>query len=157
MKAKNLMTSNPACCTPDTSLREVATMFVEHDCGAVPVVESRESMTPIGIVTDRDIACRAIAKGRNALELTARDCMSSPSVTIREDAGLDECLAAMEENRVRRVLVVDEFGRCCGIISQADIALHGSKKATAEVVREVSQPMPSASAVADQPTLETRH
>ncbi|HKA38055.1 MAG TPA: CBS domain-containing protein [Thermoanaerobaculia bacterium] len=157
MKAKDLMTPNPACCTPDTSLREVASMFVDHDCGAVPVVESLENMTPLGIVTDRDIACRAIAKGRNALELTARDCMSSPSVGVREDASLNDCLEAMEENRVRRVVVVDEFGRCCGIISQADIALRGPKKAAGEVVREVSQPMPSASAVVEQPALDTRH
>src|SRR6266545_7419295 len=98
MRVKDIMTPNPACCTKDTSLREVAEMFVDHDCGAVPVVESRESMTPIGIVTDRDIACRAIAKGKNALELTAGDCMSSPSVTVHEDAKLDDCIQAMESN-----------------------------------------------------------
>jgi CBS domain-containing protein len=157
MKAKNLMTPNPACCTPETSLRDVAAMFVDHDCGALPVVESRESMKPVGIVTDRDIACRAIAKGINPLELSARDCMSSPSVTVGQDSSLDDCLAAMEENRVRRVVVVDELGRCCGIVSQADIALRGPKRATAEVVREVSQPMPSASAAAGHPALETGH
>src|SRR5262245_6401747 len=138
MRVKDIMTANPACCTPDTSLREVAEIFVDHDCGAVPVVESFESRTPVAIITDRDIACRAIAKGRNALELKARDCMSSPSVTVREDASLDACIEAMESNRVRRIVVVDEFGRCCGIVSQADIALHGSKKATAEIVKEVS-------------------
>jgi len=153
MKVKDVMTPNPACCTPDTSLREVAEMFVDHDCGAIPVVESRESMTPVGIVTDRDIACRAIAKGLNALELTARACMSSPDVTVREDQSLDECIEAMEQNHVRRLVVVDEFGRCCGIVSQADIALHGPRKKTAEVVRELSEPTPSAStAGAGQPT-----
>jgi len=156
MKVQAIMTPNPACCTPDTSLREVAEMFVDHDCGALPVVESRESLKPVGIITDRDIACRAIAKGRNALELAARDCMSSPSVTIREDASLTNCLEAMEANRVRRVIVVDEFDRCCGIVSQADIALRGGKRATAEVLREVSEPMPSSSAVSERP-LETRH
>ena len=149
MKVQDVMTPNPACCTADTSLREVAEMFVDHDCGAIPVVESRESMTPIGIVTDRDIACRAIAKGLNALELTARDCMSSPDVTVREDAALDDCIEAMQQNRVRRLVVVDEFGRCCGIVSQADIALHGPKKKTAEVVRELSEPTTSASSAGD--------
>ena len=157
MKVQALMTPNPACCTPDTSLREVAEIFVDHDCGAVPVVDSREAMKPIGIITDRDIACRAVAKGRNALELTARDCMSSPGVTIRDDASLDDCLEAMENNRVRRVIVVDEFDRCCGIVSQADIALRAGKKATAEVVKEVSTPMPASSAVAERASLETRH
>jgi CBS domain-containing protein len=158
MKVKDVMTPNPACCLPDSSLREVAEIFVDHDCGAVPIVDSLESMKPIGIVTDRDIACRAIAKGKNALELKARDCMSSPSVTARPDASLNDCIEAMESNRVRRVLVVDEFGRCCGIVSQADIALRAGKKATAEVVREVSQPMASASSVAERSaTTEVRH
>ena len=68
MKIREAMTPNPACCTPDTGLREVAEIFVEYDCGAVPVVESKESLRPLGIVTDRDIACRAIARGVNALE-----------------------------------------------------------------------------------------
>jgi CBS domain-containing protein len=154
---KDLMTPNPACCTPDTSLREVAEIFVEHDCGAVPVVESQETMKPIGMITDRDIACRAIAKGRNALDLTARDCMSTPTVTLRPEASVDDCLEAMERNRVRRMIVVDEFGRCCGIVSQADIALRAGKKATAEVLKEVSEPMPSSSAVAERASLETRH
>src|SRR5438093_11793633 len=157
MKVKEVMTPTPACCTPDTSLQGVAEMFVEHDCGAVPVVESLESMTPIGIVTDRAIACRAIAKGINALELTARDCMSSPSVTVREDADLDECIESMESNRVRRIVVLDEFGRCCGIVSQADIALQGPRKKTAEVVRELSEPTVSASAVGEPPFVEAKH
>ena len=154
---KDLMTPNPACCTPDTNLREVAEMFVEHDCGAIPVVESRETMKPLGIITDRDIACRVVAKGRNPLEMTAQGCMSSPSVNIRQDASLDDCLEAMENNRVRRVIVVDEFDRCCGIVSQADIALRGGKKATAEVLKEVSEPMPASSAVAERASLEMRH
>jgi len=157
MKVREVMTPSPACCTPETSLQGVAEIFVEHDCGAVPIVESLESMAPIGMVTDRDIACRAIAKGMNALELTARDCMSSPSVTVSEDASLDECIEAMESNRVRRIVVVDEFGRCCGIVSQADIALQGPRKKTAEVVRELSEPTVSASAVGERPLVETRH
>ena len=157
MKVKDVMTPNPACCTPQNSLREVAELFVEHDCGAVPIVESMESLTPIGIVTDRDIACRAIAKGINALELTARDCMSSPSVTVHENADLNDCIEAMEQNRVRRVLVLDDFGRCCGIVSQADIALQGPKRKTAEFVRELSEPTTSASAVGERPFVETPH
>jgi CBS domain-containing protein len=144
MKVKEIMTKSPACCTPETSLREVAAMFVDHDCGAVPVVDNLDTRRPIGIVTDRDIACRAVAKGLNALELTARDCMSSPSVTVPEDASLDEAIQLMEDNRVRRLPVVDERGRCIGVVAQADIALSAGKGKTAEVVREISQPSPSA-------------
>jgi CBS domain-containing protein len=145
MKVKEIMTASPACCGPDTSLREVAAMFVDHDCGAIPVVDGQETRRPIGIVTDRDIACRAIAKGLNALELTARDCMSSPSVTVPEDASLDEAIRLMEDNKVRRLPVVDERGRCIGVIAQADIALRAGKGKTAEVVREISEPSPSVS------------
>ncbi len=140
MKIKEIMTASPACCTPETSLREVAAMFVDHDCGAIPVVDNVDTRRPIGIVTDRDIACRAVAKGLNALELTARDCMSSPSVTVSEVESLDAGLTAMEKSRVRRLVVVDEAGRCCGIVSQADIALHAPKRKTAEVVKEISEP-----------------
>lgn len=157
MKIREVMTPNPACCTPDTSLREVAEMFVEYDCGAVPVVDNKESMRTLGIVTDRDIACRAIAKGANALELTARDCMSSPGVTVRTEESLDAAITAMEENRVRRLIVVDELGRCCGIVSQADIALKAPKRKTAEVVRELSEPTLGPSAVGERPFAETAH
>ena len=140
MKVKEIMTKSPACCTPETSLREVAAMFVDNDCGAVPVVDSVNTRRPIGIVTDRDIACRAVAKGLNALELTARDCMSSPSVTVPENASLDLAIHLMEESRVRRLPVVDERGRCIGVIAQADIALSAGRGKTAEVVREISRP-----------------
>ena len=143
MKIKEIMTASPACCTPETSLREVAAMFVDHDCGAIPVVDNVDTRRPIGIVTDRDIACRAIAKGLNALELTARDCMSSPTVTVKEDASLDEAIQLMEDNKVRRLPVVDERGRCIGVVAQADIALSAGKGKTAEVVREISQPSSS--------------
>lgn len=140
MKIKDIMTKSPACCTPETSLREVAAMFVDNDCGAVPVVDSVNTRRPVGIVTDRDIACRTVAKGLNALELTARDCMSSPSVTVSQDASLDEAIRLMEESRVRRLPVVDERGRCIGVVAQADIALSAGQGKTAEVVREISRP-----------------
>ena len=143
MKIKEIMTASPACCTPETSLREVAAMFVDHDCGAIPVVDNLETRRPIGIVTDRDIACRTVAKGLNALELTARDCMSSPSVTVKEDASLDEAIQLMEDNKVRRLPVVDERGRCIGVVAQADIALSAGKGKTAEVLKEISQPASS--------------
>jgi len=147
MKVSEIMTPNPACCLPDTNLREVARMFVDHDCGAVPVVDSPGYRRPIGIVTDRDIACRAVAAGKNALELTARDCMSAPVVTVSLEASLNECCEAMEKNRVRRVLVIDRTGACCGIVSQADIAVRGKDSKAAEVVKHVSEPTSSPSAI----------
>ena len=58
----SVMTANPACCTGDTPLREVARMMVENDCGEIPVVDSRESGRPVGVVTDRDSAVRMVAE-----------------------------------------------------------------------------------------------
>ena len=147
MKVGEIMTPNPACCTPETPLLQVAQMFIDHDCGAIPVIESESVRKPVGIVTDRDIACRAIAAGKNALELAARDCMSSPCVAVTPEMSLSDCCDAMERNKVRRVLVIDNVGDCCGIISQADIALRGKESRTAEVLREVSRPSLSASEV----------
>ena len=139
MDVRKLMSKNPACCTPATSLREVARMMVDCDCGEIPVVDSQESMRPIGVITDRDITCRTVAEGKNPLEMTAGDCMTAPCVTIHESASIVDCAHVLKENRIRRVPVVDDEGRCCGIVSQADIARRMDELA-AEVVKQVSQP-----------------
>jgi CBS domain-containing protein len=140
MKVTELMTAEPACCTPDTSLEDVARLMLEHDCGAIPVVASLDSQKPVGIVTDRDIACRAVATGKNPMHMTAKDVMSSPARTIKVDSPAEECFRLMEERQIRRVAVVDARGRCCGIVAQADIARHAPEQETAEIVREVSEP-----------------
>lgn len=139
MEVREIMTKNPACCTPNTTLQEVAKMFVDHDCGCIPVVDSEKGMKPVGVITDRDICCRAVAQGKNPLEMTARECMSDSVVTVTPEMSLDECCTIMENNQVRRVPVVDANGRCCGMVAQADIAQHASNNKTAEVVKEVSK------------------
>ena len=146
MRVKEIMTPDPACCTPDTALQRVAEMMVENDCGEIPVVENAASMRPVGVVTDRDITCRTVAKGLNPLTLTASDCMTTPAVTVTPDTSLDECCRVLEENQIRRVPVVDAGGSCCGIVALADIARHAKKRDAGEVVKEVSEPSSSASA-----------
>jgi CBS domain-containing protein len=148
MQVREIMSDQLVCCTPDTPLREVARLMAEHDCGQIPVADSGGSRKPIGVVTDRDIACRVVGQGRNALELTARDCMSAPVVTVRADASVDDCCRTMEEHQIRRVPVVDEAGNCTGIVSQADIARVASEKVAGHVVREVSRETTSPSRVA---------
>jgi CBS-domain-containing membrane protein len=137
MKAKDLMTKDPACCNTDTSLREVARLMVDCNCGEIPVVD--ESERPIGVVTDRDITCRTVAEGKNPLQMTASEVMSTPCVTVSQNASIEECARIMEDNLIRRVPVVDERGCCCGIVSQADLAKKMDEVA-AEVLRHVSQP-----------------
>ncbi len=147
MKVKDVMTNNPACCTADTNLQEVAQMMVENDCGCIPVVENEETLKPVGVVTDRDICCRTVAEGKNPLDLTAGDVMSSPVATVTPEDSVDDCCRVMEENQVRRVPVVDQQGGCCGMVAQADVALKASEDATADVVKQVSQPAQAASRV----------
>jgi CBS domain-containing protein len=146
MKVKDIMTEHVATATPETSLEDIAKLLVAHDCGAIPILKSENSKKPVGIVTDRDIVCRVFAAGKDSREMTAGDCMSGPCVTVTPGTRLDVCCRTMEENRIRRLVVVDQDGFCCGIVSQADIARRIADKA-GEVVKEVSQPTSSASAV----------
>jgi CBS domain-containing protein len=138
MDLNDVMTANPACCTRDTPLQQVAQMMIDNDCGLIPVVD--EQRKPLGVVTDRDIATRAVAGGMDATACIAGDCMTSPVQTVAIDSSLADCCAAMESSQVRRVPVVDAQGRICGIVSQADVALNGRDQKIAEVVKQVSQP-----------------
>jgi CBS domain-containing protein len=140
MTVTDLMTSNPACCTMETPLPEVARLMVQCDCGEIPVVERDDLKKPVGVVTDRDICCRAVAEGRNPLTMTAGDVMSSPAVCVNERDHIDAVKRMMEAHQIRRVPVVDDRGEICGIVALADIALRDSRKETGEVVREVSAP-----------------
>ena len=140
MQVREIMTTNPACCTADASLEEVAKAMVEHDCGEIPIVRSSTDKSLLGVVTDRDIVCRLVAQGRNPVDEAAEACMSSPVVSVRESTPLEECAKLMEDNQIRRVPVVNGGGMVCGIISQADIAKNASRKITADLVKDVSQP-----------------
>jgi CBS domain-containing protein len=113
-------------------------MMAEHDCGEIPVLD--ESGRPEGVVTDRDIACRAVAQGKDPKNTGARDVMSSPVITTTPDESLEDCCAQMEENQIRRMPVVDDSGACCGMVAQADIVKAASEDEIAELLRDVSQP-----------------
>jgi CBS domain-containing protein len=141
MRVEQIMSPDPACCSRTTSLQEVAQMMRDHNCGEIPVVESVGAIRrPIGVVTDRDIVCRSVARGLNPLELQASDCMTEPCITVTPDMSVEQCCDILEENQIRRVPVVDAQGSCCGIVALADVALRAQDGTTAEVVREVSEP-----------------
>jgi CBS domain-containing protein len=143
MEIQDIMMPKPACCTPDTGLERVAKLMCDRDCGEIPVVESLATMKVIGVITDRDIVCRTLAVGKNPLKLTARDCMTTPVVTITPNTSLEDCFSLMEANQIRRVPVVDEEQSCLGIVSQADLAIHAPHRQTAEFLAEVSRPLGS--------------
>ena len=100
------MTPCPACCTPNSSLTEVARLMVDNDCGEIPVVEDMKSRKLAGVVTDRDIATRIVAQGRNSAQACACDCMTTPAVAVNPETSLLECCELMETHQIRRVPVV---------------------------------------------------
>jgi CBS domain-containing protein len=137
MLARDIMTADPACCSPDTPLDQVAKMMIQNDCGEIPIVD--QSSRAVGVVTDRDIVCRVVAEGKNPIGHTAASTMTSPAITVRADATIDEVVSTMETHQIRRVLVEDEQGCCAGIISQADVVTGSPTRRAAELVREVSR------------------
>ena len=145
MQVREIMSMDPKCCSPTTSLIEVAKLMVEEDCGEIPVCD--EGGKPVGVLTDRDIVCRLIAKGKEPTTLSARDAMSSPVVTVTADTTLEDCARLMEQYQVRRLPVVDEQGRCVGMVAQADLATKAPRDTTMEVVSKVSEPNAFASSV----------
>ena len=142
---QDLMTPDPACCTPQDAITDVARMMVEEDCGAIPVVESQESRRVVGIITDRDIVVRIVARGEDVAAAQVAQAMSSDVSTLRTDANIDDCVRLMSDYQVRRVPIVDESGTLVGMVSQADLARASSQEADleselTEMVEEVSQP-----------------
>ena len=149
MKILEIMTSDPACCTPEATLRDVARMMVEYDCGEIPVCDSKDRGHIVGVITDRDIVCRAVAEGLDMSRTAVSTCMTTPAITLKKDATLEDAIALMEKNMIRRLPITDKDGCVCGIVSQADIALKSDDDTISEVVKEVSQPIESASCVGD--------
>ena len=135
--ARDVMTPDPARCSSNATLDEVAKLMVQNDCGEIPIVDSSDR--PIGVITDRDIVCRAVAEGKNPTGHTVETVMTSPVVTVRADAPIEDVVATMERHQIRRVPVVDDGGCCAGIIAQADIAFEAIPSKAAELVREVSR------------------
>ena len=138
MDIRSVMTSNPATCTPDATLRQAAQLMKQNDCGQIPVVG--QDRQPLGVITDRDIAVRAVAGGGDLASATVGEYMTSPVTTVPDSCSLDDVAKVMEQGQIRRVVVVDGKGCVAGIVAQADIALAGHKDKTAEIVKQVSEP-----------------
>ena len=146
MKAQDIMTSGPACCMPSDTAEHAAHLMAEHDCGCIPVVDDRSARHIVGIVTDRDIAIRGIARGRGA-DTPVRALMTADVACCTVDSNIEDVERIMAERQVRRVPVVDDRGSCVGIIAQADLAREaGHAVSDAEigrVVEQISEPGPS--------------
>jgi CBS domain-containing protein len=134
-KVADVMTQRPRAVAPQTPLTEVAQMMESDDVGAVPVVEGDRL---VGIVTDRDIVVRAIAKGKDPTGMPASDISSRELVTVHPDDDLSDALELMAQHQVRRLAVTAD-DRLVGVVSQADVARQGKDKETGQVVEGISR------------------
>ena len=141
MRIQDIMTKDPACVTPEATAREAAQVMLREEVGLVPVVEKDGSKRLVGVVTDRDLAIRCVAEGKDG-SCSVRDVMSSDSLaTCRQSDDVDALMGAMRSEKVRRIPIVDERGGLVGIVSQADIVRKAKDSARAEqTIEEISEP-----------------
>jgi CBS domain-containing protein len=133
---RELMTDNPCSIDADKSVAYAAKMMRDEDVGLAPIVEGDRL---VGTLTDRDVAIRVVAEGRDPESTTAREVASTAVVTVDPQQDLDEALRLMAQHQVRRLPVVEEDGRLVGIVAQADVARHGDDRQTGQVVEQISR------------------
>lgn len=145
MRARDLMTSDPYVVVPEEPVHRAAEIMHDQDVGMVPVVDDPTHMRVRGVITDRDIAVRCVGRGLGPETPVERCMTTSPLTTIEPTAWATEAMEIMKEDRVRRILVVDE-GRLVGVIAQADVArLEGPVHPVAveRVLERISEPVPA--------------
>ena len=137
---KDVMTRNPVSARPEDTVASVARLMKENDIGPVPIVESQKSKRLVGIVTDRDLALKVVAEGRDPQTTPVKQVMTTSIITCRGDDDIETALDAMSTQQLRRIPVVDDGNMLLGIIAQADIATRMNEpEKTAEVVKDISE------------------
>ena len=122
MQVQDIMTREPACCGPDATLTDVAKLMARFATDSIPVVGNPSMRSPLlGVLTDRDIVTRTLAVDKNPLQMTAKECMSRPALTLQPGHEIGDAARLMERERARRVPVTDPNGRLCGIVTQAQV------------------------------------
>lgn len=138
MRIAELMTGTVQCVSPEQTIDDAARVMAEHDIGAVPVAENDK---PIGVITDRDIAVRAVAQNRDPSTTPVREVMTKQVICCRDTDSVEEAAALMEQHQVRRLLIVDYDECLCGIVSLGDLAVRSrDEQLSQEVLEEVSRP-----------------
>lgn len=138
MKIQEIMSTDVRCIGPESTLVEAAGLMRDLNVGAIPVCENARL---VGMITDRDLALRAIAEGKDPNRTTVREAMTEGIIYIFEDQGVEEAAHLMEEKQVRRLPVLNRGKRLVGIVSLGDLAVRSSPEFGAEALREVSQPV----------------
>jgi CBS domain-containing protein len=135
MRVKDVMHTGAEWIAPEALVTDVARKMRDLDIGAMPVGENDRL---IGMVTDRDIACRGVANGKDLSGLTARDVMSKGIIYCRDEEELEDALRIMEQRQVRRLPVIDDRKRMVGMLSLGDIADAAPHELSGEVIAAVS-------------------
>jgi CBS domain-containing protein len=136
-KVSDVMSARPYCVSPETPISEAAEVMEREDIGAIPVLEG-DQLT--GMITDRDIVIRAIAKGKDPRGMPVREVWTRDVVTVSPDDNLSDAMKLMASYQVRRLPVVDDESRLVGVVAQADVALEAREKSSGEMVEEISKP-----------------
>lgn len=134
-KVSQAMHQGAEWCSPDTPISGVAKIMQESDIGAVPIGENDKL---IGMVTDRDITCRAVASGADMSKMTARDVMSEGIIFCTEDEELDDAIHLMEDKRIRRLPVINKDKRMVGMLSLGDLSHSVSHELSGELLKGVA-------------------
>jgi CBS domain-containing protein len=133
---RDLMSSNPCSIDAEKPVAYAARMMRDEDVGLAPIVEGDRL---VGTVTDRDIAIRVVAEGKDPESTKVKEIASTDLVTVDPQQNLDEALRLMAQHQVRRLPVVEEDGRLVGVVAQADVARSADDSRTGELVEEISK------------------
>jgi CBS domain-containing protein len=136
-KISELMTQRPRAVTARTTVREAARLMDEEDVGSLPVVDEGERL--IGIVTDRDVAVRCVARGLDSDTTVVGDVATRDVAALTPEHDLDDALRVMAKEQVRRLPIVIRENQLVGMLAQADVAHLGKEKSTGELVEAISQ------------------
>ena len=139
-KCNEIMTKNPVYCLPNDTVIKAAELMKSKNIGPILVIENEQTQRLVGIVTDRDLALKVVAEGRDPKTTKVEAVMTRKVVTCRADDDLQKALDTMAEHQLRRIPVVDNDHKILGIIAQADVATRVDQpEKTAEMVKEISQ------------------
>jgi CBS domain-containing protein len=139
-KCNEVMTKKAVCCLPDDMVTKVAQLMQSENIGSIPVIENEQTQKLVGIVTDRDLVLKIIAKGQDAKSTKVEAVMTRQVVTCHAEDDLQKALDAMAKHQLRRIPIVDNNNKIVGIIAQADVATRVNQpEKTAEMVKEISQ------------------
>ena len=133
---RDLMTVRPRTVKTGDTVVDAAKLMKGEDAGIAPIVDGDRL---VGVLTDRDIAIKVVAEGRDPKETKVEEIASTNLVTIDPQQDLDEALRLMAQHQVRRLPVVEEDGKLVGIVAQADVARHADAERTGKVVEEISE------------------